>query len=177
MGFSSIQWTRISSRVTRLVSWRWSRSFFNLCGGAYAQQSQLTPEVGIVVTGDGSVNVPPNYAQIRIGVTSRTKTNSKLVVAIIAALKDAGIAENDIQTARFSIQPNYTPATARLPIQHRRTGSGAGECPANFGSKSILSSSASLPPGPAYRRACCHPVPPRTPLRCHRRENSSPQAK
>jgi uncharacterized protein len=91
----------------------------SLCSGAYAQQSQLAPEVGIVVTGEGSVNVPPNYAQIRIGVTTRTKTvkeaintNSRLIVAIIAALKDAGVAENDIQTARFSIQPNYTDSRA-----------------------------------------------------------------
>jgi hypothetical protein len=91
--------------------------FHSLYGGAYAQQPQPAPEVGIVVTGEGSVNVLPNHAQIRIGATTRTKTvkeavdtNSKLMVAIIAALKDAGIAGNDIQTARFSIQPIYTPA-------------------------------------------------------------------
>jgi uncharacterized protein len=94
-------------------------TLLSLCGGAYAQQSQLAPETGIVVTGEGSVNVAPNYAQIRIGVTTRAKTmkeainaNSKLIVAIIAALRDAGIAENDIQTARFSIQPNYTDSRA-----------------------------------------------------------------
>ena len=98
--------TRVLAVVTTLLS---------LCNGAYAQQSQLAPEVGIVVTGEGSVNVPPNYAQIGICVTTRTKTvkeaintNSKLIAAIIAALKGAGIAENGIQTARFSIQPNYT---------------------------------------------------------------------
>jgi uncharacterized protein len=83
--------------------------------GAHAQQ-QPAPEARIVVTGEGSVRVTPNYAQIRSGVTTRSKTvkegvesNSKLMVTIIAALKDAGIAEKDIQTARFSIQPVYAP--------------------------------------------------------------------
>src|SRR5262249_10120416 len=68
---------------------------------------------------DGSVNVPPSYAQIRVGATTRSKTvkeavdtNSTLMAAVIAALKGAGVAEKDIQTARFSIQPIYTPAIA-----------------------------------------------------------------
>jgi uncharacterized protein len=87
--------------------------------GAYAQPQQA-PEARIVVTGEGSVSVAPNYAQIRSGVTIRTKTvkegvevNSKVMVAIIAALKGAGIAERDIQTARFSIQPVYAPQEPR----------------------------------------------------------------
>src|SRR5215467_6795651 len=92
-------------------------TLLSLCGGAYAQQPQPASEAGITVTGDGSVNVPPNYAQIGIGVTTRTKTvkeavdtNSKRMAAITAAVRDAGIAEKDIQTARFSIQPVYAPA-------------------------------------------------------------------
>ena len=73
-----------------------------------------------MVTGEGSVSVAPNYVQIRSGVTIRTKTvkegvevNSKVMVAIIDALKGAGIAERDIQTARFSIQPVYAPQEPR----------------------------------------------------------------
>jgi uncharacterized protein len=88
--------------------------------GTYAQQPQQPPEARIVVTGEGSVSVTPNYAQIRSGVTVRTKTvkegvdaNSKLMVAIIAALKDVGIADKDIQTSRFSIQPVYSPQEPR----------------------------------------------------------------
>ena len=84
--------------------------------GAQAQRARQVPEARIVVTGEGSVRVTPNYAQITSGVTTRTKTvkegvdtNSKLMVAIIAALKDAGIAEKDIQTVSFSIQPVYAP--------------------------------------------------------------------
>ena len=89
-------------------------------GGAHAQQPQPAPAPGIVVTGDGSVGVAPNAAQIRCGVTTRGKraneavdANSRLMAAVMAALKQAGIAEKDIQTARFSIQPVY--ARAAIP--------------------------------------------------------------
>ncbi|HEY1361188.1 MAG TPA: SIMPL domain-containing protein [Xanthobacteraceae bacterium] len=88
--------------------------------GAYAQQPQQLPQARIVVTGEGSVNVTPSYAQISAGATTRARTvkegieaNSRLMAAIIAALKDAGIAEKDIQTARFSIQPVYAPQEPR----------------------------------------------------------------
>jgi uncharacterized protein YggE len=72
------------------------------------------PEARVVVTGEGSVSVAPDYAQIRSGVTTRAKTvkeavdaNSTLMAAVTAALRDSGIAEKDIQTSRFSIQPVY----------------------------------------------------------------------
>jgi uncharacterized protein YggE len=87
---------------------------------AHAEHSQQTPEARIVVTGEGNVSVTPNYAQIISGVTTRSKTvaegveaNSRLMTAIIAALKNAGIADKDIQTARFSIQPVYGPQEPR----------------------------------------------------------------
>lgn len=73
-----------------------------------------------MVTGEGSISVTPDYAQIRSGVTTRAKTvkegvvaNSKLMAAIVAALKNAGIAEKDIQTVLFSIQPIYAPQEPR----------------------------------------------------------------
>src|SRR5215471_3567354 len=81
---------------------------------ASAQQAQ-SPSIGrVIVIGEGSVSVTPDYAQIRSGVTTRAKTvkeavdaNSKLMAAVTAALRDSGIAEKDIQTSRFSIQPVY----------------------------------------------------------------------
>ena len=112
--FSSTCVLRLARQVPRLIAVATTLVFSGI--GAYAQQPQQAPEARIVVTGEGSVSVTPNYAQIRNGVTTRTKTvkegvdaNTKLMVAIIAALKDAGIAEKDIQTARFSIQPIYAP--------------------------------------------------------------------
>ncbi len=81
---------------------------------ARAQQSQLPPERGVIVIGEGSVSVPPDYARVRSGVTTRAKTaieateaNTKAMAAITAMLSNAGIAQKDIQTARFSVQPIY----------------------------------------------------------------------
>jgi uncharacterized protein len=82
---------------------------------AHAQQPRTSPEGRIVVVGVGSVHVTPDYAQVRGGVTSRDKTvkgaidaNSKIMAAIMATILDSGIAQSDIQTSRFSVQPMYT---------------------------------------------------------------------
>jgi len=84
-------------------------------GAARAEPAaSAAPEARVIVTGEGSVSVTPDYAQIRSGVTTRAKTvkeavdaNSKLMAAVTAALRDSGIAEKDIQTSRFTIQPVY----------------------------------------------------------------------
>jgi uncharacterized protein len=82
---------------------------------AQAQESRSSVEGRVIVIGEGSVNVPPDYAQIRSGVTTTAKTvkeandaNTKLMTAITTALLDSGIAQKDIQTSRFSVQPVYT---------------------------------------------------------------------
>jgi len=58
---------------------------------AQAEQAQLPPERGVVVSGEGSASVPPDYAQVRSGVTTRAKTakeatdaNTKAMAAITA---------------------------------------------------------------------------------------------
>ncbi len=83
---------------------------------AQAQQPPAPAEARVIVIGEGSVHVAPDYAQIRGGVTTKGKTvkeatdaNSKVMAAITAALLSAGIAQSDIQTAQFSIQPAYAP--------------------------------------------------------------------
>lgn len=82
--------------------------------GAQAQQPQSSPETRIVVIGEGSVTVTPDYAHLTSGVTTTAKTvkeaidaSSKLMTAITAALVASGIAQKDIQTARFSVQPVF----------------------------------------------------------------------
>jgi uncharacterized protein YggE len=89
--------------------------FFGASAPAHTQQSAL-PQALVIVTGEGSVSAPPDYAQVRGGVTTRAKTakealeaNTKLMTAITAALSDLGIAQKDIQTSRFSVQPVYAP--------------------------------------------------------------------
>jgi uncharacterized protein YggE len=80
--------------------------------------------VVISVLGQASVSVAPDHAQLRAGVTSQgasareaSATNAAAMAAVMAALKDAGIAEKDIQTARLSLQPiseQERPGPARI---------------------------------------------------------------
>jgi uncharacterized protein YggE len=85
---------------------------------AQAQESKSPAEGRVIVIGEGSIGVPPDYAQIRTGVTTTAKTvkeandaNIKVMTAITAALLDSGIPQKNIQTSRFSIQPVFTPQT------------------------------------------------------------------
>jgi uncharacterized protein YggE len=90
---------------------------------AQAQQPAL-PDARVIVTGEGSVTAPPDYAEIRSGVTTRAKTakeatdaNSKAMAAVTAALLDAGVERKDIQTEQFSVQPVYAPQQANTAPQ------------------------------------------------------------
>ena len=87
-----------------------------------AQQTPSRP--GVVVTGEGIVSVTPDYAQIESGVTTRAKTakdavdaNSQLMAAVTSALRASGVAENDVQTSRFSIQPIHAPGEPRAELK------------------------------------------------------------
>lgn len=106
-----------------MAAWR-PIAVFAVCAGtlwsliavAPAQEPKSAPPARIVVTGEGSVRAPPDHALITGGVTTRAKTdkeaadaNAKLMAAVVAALRDAGIAQQDIQTSRYSIQPVYAP--------------------------------------------------------------------
>jgi uncharacterized protein YggE len=78
----------------------------------------------VTVTGEATVGIAPDAAVIRIGVNSQGKTareasdaNAKQMTSVLAAIKDAGIADRDMQTSRLSLQPQYDPnknGTARL---------------------------------------------------------------
>ena len=78
----------------------------------------------VTVTGEATVSIAPDTAIIRIGVNSAAKTareasdaNAKQMTAVLAAIKEAGIADRDVQTSRLSLQPQYDPnksGTARL---------------------------------------------------------------
>lgn len=68
----------------------------------------------IVMTGHGEVRVAPDRAMINVGVMSTgvtaeaaLKANAKSMNAVMARLKEAGVAEKLIQTSSFSVQPRY----------------------------------------------------------------------
>lgn len=79
-----------------------------------ASAQTLQPTVS--VTGEASISVPPDLAQIDSGVTTEAKTareaseaNNKAMAGVLQALKNAGLAEKDIQTSRLSLSPQSTP--------------------------------------------------------------------
>ena len=75
----------------------------------------------ISVTGEATISVPPDLAQIEAGVTSDAKTareaseaNNAAMGKVLQALKAAGIDDKDIQTSRLSLQPQYAPNRTRV---------------------------------------------------------------
>jgi uncharacterized protein YggE len=69
----------------------------------------------ITVTGEGVVRAAPDQAMLMIGVTTQAETaaaaleaNSTALTAVLARLKEVGIAELDMQTSNLSINPNWT---------------------------------------------------------------------
>lgn len=68
----------------------------------------------ISVTGEGRVEIAPDMATLNLGVTTEADTaaaaltaNSEGLAAALARLKEAGIAERDIQTSGLTVNPRY----------------------------------------------------------------------
>ncbi|HEX2914947.1 MAG TPA: SIMPL domain-containing protein [Chloroflexia bacterium] len=87
---------------------------------APSAQAQTTPVAGpdgysgITVSGTGIVTVKPDVVSFNIGVETKAATvteaqssNSDKSKAISDALKKAGVKDEDIKTADYSIYPNY----------------------------------------------------------------------
>lgn len=84
-----------------------------------------TPLPTITVNGEATISVPPDIAQIDSGVTTEAKTareasdaNNKAMGGVLQALKNAGLAEKDIQTSRLSLSPQSAASrNANAPFQ------------------------------------------------------------
>jgi uncharacterized protein YggE len=79
---------------------------------ALAQQS--APQPRIVVSGEGEAALRPDLALITLAVMREAPTareamtaNNDAMAAVIAALKEAGVADRDLQTAGLQINPRY----------------------------------------------------------------------
>jgi uncharacterized protein YggE len=77
-------------------------------------QTALPPAIS--VTGEATMSVAPDQAQVDGGVTSDAKTareasdaNNAAMGKVLLALKGAGIEDKDYQTSRLSLQPKYAP--------------------------------------------------------------------
>ena len=68
----------------------------------------------ITVSATGQVEGTPDVLELVVGVQTRDKTaktaldrNNNLAKRVIAAVKDAGVEDKDVQTSEFSISPTY----------------------------------------------------------------------
>jgi hypothetical protein len=91
-----------------------------LAAPALAQTTALPAMIS--VTGEATISVPPDLAQIDGGVTSEAKTareasdaNNAAMGKVLLALKGAGIDEKDFQTSRLSLQPQSAPNRSNGP--------------------------------------------------------------
>ncbi len=78
-----------------------------------AQNSQSEPRV-ISVTGEGETALAPDMATLSLTVMRQAESareamtaNNEAMRDVIAAMKEAGIANRDLQTSGISIQPRY----------------------------------------------------------------------
>jgi uncharacterized protein len=108
---------RMRSRISR-IDRAPLRVAVALAGGLLAAPAlaQVAPVATISVSGEASVSVPPDLAQIDAGVSTEAKTareaseaNNTTMGKVLLALKGAGIDEKDFQTSRLSLQPQYAP--------------------------------------------------------------------
>jgi uncharacterized protein len=68
----------------------------------------------ISMTGQGEVRAAPDTVTLTAGVTAQAPTaaaalaaNSSRMAAVMAALKQQGVSDKDMQTANFSVSPQY----------------------------------------------------------------------
>ncbi len=93
---------------------------------AAAQVAPVAPVAeGVLldVVAEGRVNRAPDIAIIRAGVVSQAESaadaltaNARRMASVLAALRSAGIADRDIQTATISLSPQYRYAENQPPV-------------------------------------------------------------
>jgi uncharacterized protein len=84
--------------------------------------AQTAAPATISVTGEATVSVPPDMAEIDGGFTSEAKTareaseaNNTAMGKLLLALKAAAIDPKDVQTSRLSLQPQSAPNRPGVP--------------------------------------------------------------
>lgn len=84
---------------------------------AFAQEKNVSEkqQAFIVITGEGEAQAAPDMAILDLTVLREAKTareamtdNNKAMSQVLAAMKEAGIEDRDLQTSGVNIQPTYT---------------------------------------------------------------------
>lgn len=102
----------MTSKLARSVALCAFTALVALPLAASAQESTKREPV-ISVSGEGDAAVAPDMAILSFSVVKQAETaaalseNSKAMTEVQAALKAAGIADKDLQTSNFSVQPVY----------------------------------------------------------------------
>lgn len=94
--------------------------------GKHVEKQPVAPMPGtITVSGEGEVTVAPDIAELSFGVTTGPQTTAKAATdklskdmnAIMAAITALGIAEKDIKTESFYLNPSYDWADGRQRLR------------------------------------------------------------
>jgi len=92
---------------------RWMRALL-LTSVLVLPVAALAETATITVTGEASVPVQPDVATLSLGVTTQGATaaeamaaNTAALTVVLGRLRDAGIAERDLQTSNLSLNPNW----------------------------------------------------------------------
>jgi len=105
------RWVATPVRLTALVG---VLLLGGVAAGASAQTAPGFPQ-GMTVSGQASASQPPDQAPVFGSVVTQADTpaaatdeNSRILTAIITALKGIGVADDDIQTSGFNVSPQYS---------------------------------------------------------------------
>jgi uncharacterized protein YggE len=106
-----IAWAALAGLAVGIVLWL-ILGTLGVPGGT-TDEDPLTPHT-VTVTGLGRVFVAPDVAEVRLGVVIRRATvaearkeGADATNAVVAALREVGVPETDIQTSMLTLQPVY----------------------------------------------------------------------
>jgi len=104
-----------------------STLFISVIPAALAQESSPPPTLSLSATAE--IRIEPEYAAIRSGVVIQAETaeaavrqNAQTMSGVFSALRRAGIAEADMQTANLSVHPVYSSGSYNSSSERRITG-------------------------------------------------------
>ena len=105
-----LAWAPVVALLLLALAYVWKASPPTVALATPAETS--TPVRTLTLTGQGSVQVAPDVAWVRVGVYTEAdraqdavNQNSRIVEQVLQAVRRAGVAEEDIQTSRYQLQP------------------------------------------------------------------------